>query len=773
MIRNAFYLSALLSATLLHAEPTWKAGAAAIVITPSEPIWMSGYAARTAPAAGKETDVFAKALALEDATGNRGLIMTLDLVGIDRGMTGRIAKVLKEKYGLSRDSITFCTSHTHSGPALPGTLAPLHYIQMEPEMQKKIEAYAEELLRKTVEVTGQAIAAMAPARLQWGSGKTTFAVNRRENKGVNVPELRNLGELKGPVNHDVPVLSVRGMDGSIRAVLCGYACHATTLGDQTWNADYPGYAQAALEKQYPGAVALFWQGCGADQNPIPRKELALAEHYGAELAGRVIDVLNAPMTVIPPALSHAYQEIDAPLDPVPTEEELKETLKSDQKYEVARAKYLLQKIEKEGPLRASYPYPIAVWNLGGEVDFIFLGGEVVVDYVNRLTKERHGLATWVASYSNDVMAYIPSLRVLKEGGYEGGLSNVYYGLPALWSENIEETIVSGVHRLGAVRGYPAPVREVYYPVPEDGSMQPTLFWSPDLPAGEKAPLLVCFHTWSDNYLQAGGEAKYAEWCLKNGWIFLHPNFRGPNSTPEAMGSDLAIADIRAAVEWAKSHAPVDVDRIYAVGASGGGHMAELVAGRLPDIWAGVSAWVGISDIAAWHADTTAAKRGGYATNIESALGGSPADSDQRRADAAHRSPLSWLENAKGVPLDINHGVDDGRSGSVPFTHSLRAFNKVAAESDRIPEQELSDWYADPQTLPRDEKLNDPLYCNNPPLYRKTSGNSRVTIFQGGHQIIHQAALNWLAAQRKGHPANWSPTKVTDLQTTEDDRASGK
>ncbi len=448
MTRSFLCLTLILSVSLANADSVWKAGAASIVITPSEPIWMAGYGGRKAPAEGKETELHAKALVLEDAEGHRGLIMTLDLVGIDRGMTGRIAAALEEKYGLARDAITFCTSHTHSGPALPGTLAPLHYVVLEPEMQKKIDHYADELFQKTVEVTGQAISLMAPARLQWGSGKATFAVNRRENKEKDVPELRDRGELKGPVDHDLPVLSVRGEDGAIRAILFGYACHATTLGFQTWNADYPGYAQSALEEHYPGAVALFWQGCGADQNPLPRRVLELAGHYGTELADRVVDVLAAPMTPVAPTLSHAYEEIEAPLDPVPTEAALKETLNSDQKYEAARAKYLLQKIEKEGPLKNFYPYPIAVWKLGDEVDFVFLGGEVVVDYVNRLTRERRGTATWVASYSNDVMAYVPSLRVLKEGGYEGGGSNPIYGLPSLWHESIEEVIISSVHRIG-------------------------------------------------------------------------------------------------------------------------------------------------------------------------------------------------------------------------------------------------------------------------------------------------------------------------------------
>lgn len=325
----------------------------------------------------------------------------------------------------------------------------------------------------------------------------------------------------------------------------------------------------------------------------------------------------------------------------------------------------------------------------------------------------------------------------------------------------------------SIPGYPPEIRETTYPVPEDASEQPTLFWFPERKNDIAVPLLVALHTWSGDYLQAGGEVKYAEWCLQNGWAFVHPNFRGPNRTPAALGSDLMVADIRAVVEWAKRETSIDETRIYAIGVSGGGHATQLLAGRTPEIWAGISSWCGITDIAAWHTETTAAGRKNYAGHIEGAIGGPPDESETTMAEASHRSPLTWLENAAAVPLDLNHGIEDGRSGSVPFTHSLRAFNAVVPETARIPEAEIGAWYADPASMPRDSSLSDTLYGANPPLYRKTHGNTRVTVFQGGHEILHEAALNWLAAQRKGRPANWNPPKVASLKATAADRESGK
>lgn len=432
-------------------ESLWKAGAAAVIITPEPGLWMAGYGGRKTPADGTITDLKAKALALEDAAGKRGLILTLDLVGIDREQAGRICAELKAKHGLERDQIAIATSHTHSGPVVGRNLGPLHYWSLDPDQQQKIDAYADVLVGKVVAVAGEAIAKLAPARVQWGSGTATFAVNRRENKPYDqVPDWRERGTLKGPVDHDVPVLSVRNPeDGAILAVLFGYACHATVLGGQQWCGDYPGYAQSAVEAAHPGAVALFWAGCGADQNPLPRSQVELAQQYGEELAESVEEILDAPMPALAPKLATRYREIQAPLAEVPSAEAIKANAASANVFEAARARMLLKELEKRGgkPLDGFYPYPVATWSLGDDIDLVWLGGEVVVDYALRLKKERRGEQTWVAGYSNDVMAYIPSLRVLKEGGYEGGGSNVYYGLPALWGDAIEESIVGAVHEL--------------------------------------------------------------------------------------------------------------------------------------------------------------------------------------------------------------------------------------------------------------------------------------------------------------------------------------
>jgi hypothetical protein len=436
-------VAVLLAANCLIAAEGWKAGVAKVVITPEKPMWLSGYSSRDKPAEGKVHDLWAKALALEDASGKRCVLVTLDLVGIPRDLSVSLCTEIKQKRGLEREAVLLNTSHTHSGPVVGSNLRTMYFL--DAEQTKRVDEYTKSLQSKIVAIVGEALSGLKPARVEWGNGHATFAVNRRNNKETDVPKLRGQGLLKGPVDHDVPVLAVRDPDGRVKAVAFGYACHATVLPFYQWCGDYPGFAQLAVEKAHPDAIALFWAGCGGDQNPLPRRSVALAEEYGKKLANAVEDVLSAPMAPLDTRFAATYTEIPLAFGDLPSREQLVRDTMAKDKYIAERARLLLKRLEKEGSLSGTYPYPVQTWRFGDSLTWIALGGEVVVDYSLRLKDELGRGKTWVAGYSNDVMAYIPSLRVLKGGGYEGGGAMVYYGQPTAWSPKVEEAIVQAVH----------------------------------------------------------------------------------------------------------------------------------------------------------------------------------------------------------------------------------------------------------------------------------------------------------------------------------------
>ena len=297
-----------------------------------------------------------------------------------------------------------------------------------------------------------------------------------------------------------------------------------------------------------------------------------------------------------------------------------------------------------------------------------------------------------------------------------------------------------------IEGWPQKIREIRYISSADSTSQPALFYAPK--TKKAVPLLVALHTWSGNYLQKMS-VPYAQWCIDKDWVFIHPNFRGPNKSKQATGSELVVADIISAVDYAKTYANVDSNRIYLVGASGGGYTALLMAGRAPNIWAGVSAWVPITNLADWYFECRKLKCE-HADDIVKSCGGPPGTSPAIDLEYKNRSPVTYLSEAVNLPLDINAGIRDGHhSGGVPISHSLRAFNLVVSEKDRISEKDIRYFMEKAQVPPHLKRnLTDPDYGKKAPLFRRTSGNARITIFDGGHEIIYEATLIWLAKQQK-------------------------
>jgi neutral ceramidase len=452
MNRFSAALAAVLLAGLMAApspkvsaeDALWKAGTAKAVITPKEPLWMAGYASRTSPAAGTLHELYARVLVLEDARGRRAVLVSTDLLGIPRSISENVCRELNSKYGLPREAVMLNASHTHCGPVLRGALYDAY--PLDDAEKKKIEAYSAELENTIVRTVGAALAPLVPASVAVGQGATDFAVNRRNNREPDVPALKASHALRGPSDHSVPVLAVRRADGQLMAVVFGYACHNTTLSIQQWNGDYAGFAESNLETAHPGATALFFMGCGADQNPIPRRTVELAKKYGGMMTAAVEAVLAGKMESLPPKLEEHYETVTLHLGAAPTRSELEARARERTGYVSRWGTRLLKELDAGRSLPRTYPYPIEVWRLGGRQLWIALGGEAVVDFDLRF-KERYGPETWVSAYASDVMAYIPSLRVLKEGGYEGNTSMLVYGLPAeRWAPDVEEIIAAGVDR---------------------------------------------------------------------------------------------------------------------------------------------------------------------------------------------------------------------------------------------------------------------------------------------------------------------------------------
>jgi neutral ceramidase len=419
-----------------------KVGVGRIAITPQGPIWMSGYAARNRPSEGVIHDLWAKALVIEDSGGGRVVLVTTDLIGLPHEVAEEVAARLKAKHGLERAQIVLNASHTHSGPIVWPHLKTMYFLG--PEDRERVIQYGKKLADDLVGAVDRAMADRAPALVSVGHGSVGFAINRREpaqngaRLGVNP---------KGTVDHDVPVLKVAAPDGKLRAVLFAYACHNTTLGGDFYKicGDYAGFAQIELEKALPSATAMFAMLCGGDQNPQPRGTLELARQHGKTLADEVRHVLGGELRPVRGPVRTAYEATELQFARHERATFEKEAASPD-KYRQARAKLMLAAYDAGRPVR-SLPYPVQAVRIGDDLTLAALAGEVTVEYALRLKREFPKENLVVMGYANEVPCYIPSLAVLKGGGYEPVTSMIYYGQPGPFAENVEETVIAACHKV--------------------------------------------------------------------------------------------------------------------------------------------------------------------------------------------------------------------------------------------------------------------------------------------------------------------------------------
>ena len=428
-------------------QEKWTAGVASVVITPERSMWMSGYAARTKPSEGKVHDLHAKALALQDARGTRLVIAAVELLGIPRPLRDWLEKEVHRCYKLPPEALVLNASHTHCGPVVKESKYSIYgnsFYGLSAEQIQQNQKYVDALRQKLLQLVGQAIEDLAPARLGYTHARAGFAMNRRTRieQGYRIQPNPD-----GPVDHDVPVLRIDSLDGKLRAVLFGYACHNTTLSFYKFCGDYAGFAQQYLEEAHPGATAFFITGCGGDQNPYPRGTLTLAQQHGRSLANAVEAALLPRARSVRGPIRAALETVTLEFAEPPSRRQLEKEAKSTNKYERRHAEALLEELEQKGRLRTTYPYLVQVVQFGNDLTMVALAGEVVVDYSLRLKDELAGPLLWVAGYCNDVFGYLPSVRVLKEGGYEGGGAMRYTELPGPFAPSVEKRVVDKVHEL--------------------------------------------------------------------------------------------------------------------------------------------------------------------------------------------------------------------------------------------------------------------------------------------------------------------------------------
>jgi hypothetical protein len=431
------YLIALFLAIFGQINAGFYAGVGRKVITPDTAVWLSGYASRTKPSSDVLHDIWAKALVIEENDNIQLIIVTIDVIGLSHNLSEAIAHRVTEKYGIDRSKLLLNTSHTHSAPVIWPSLSSM--FEMSTGDQQTLIRYNNKLANDIIDVINMAVLDLKPANLFIAHGSADIAINRRQTTGTGVAIGVNR---EGPVDNDVPVLKVESPDGKIRAILFGYACHNTTLDIYQVSGDYAGFAQIEIEKANPDVTAMFLEGCGADQNPNPRRSIELAMQHGKTLAGAVQKVLSGKFTSVHPPVRTYFTKTNLEFAPINPEQFEKEIL-GDNRFERRRASFILEAIDK-GYDVSTLAYPVQAVRFNNDFTILALSGEVVVDYSLKAKSRYPDENLFVAGYSTEVQCYIPSARVLKEGGYEPETSMIYYMLPGPFAANVEDKVFTAI-----------------------------------------------------------------------------------------------------------------------------------------------------------------------------------------------------------------------------------------------------------------------------------------------------------------------------------------
>ena len=432
-----------------HAQDAaWKIGLARVKITPTEPVRMAGYGSRDHASTGVASELHAKALAIEDRNGQRAVIVTSDVIGFTAAFAEPVCRRIAERTGLDRSRILLNASHTHTGPTL--TLDDDEVEGFTREDTAATVRYTRRLQDTLVDLVVRSFKGLEPARLSWGLGVAPFVMNRREftERGVV------LGfNPRGHIDRSVPILRVDTPDGKMRAVLYGAACHNTTLTGRHYeiSGDFAGYSQVLIEREHPGAQAMFMQGCAGDANPHPRGSEAFARQHGDTLGREVMRILDAELRPVRGPLRIAFKRVALPLQPAPSRSQLDRWAKGGG-WRGFVGKQMTALLEREGALPTTYTTPFTVWQFGGDLTLVGLPGEVVVDYVTLIEKALGPRRLWIAAYCNDVFGYLPSAKVLSEGGYE--TRGLYSGGIGFFTAQAQDVATAAVLEMARSVGRP-------------------------------------------------------------------------------------------------------------------------------------------------------------------------------------------------------------------------------------------------------------------------------------------------------------------------------
>lgn len=408
------------------------AGAAAREITPDRPQWLDGYGSRTHPSEGVYQPIFARALALRLGAA-RALLVCAEVLAFDRNRVPTLKERLAAATGTPPEAVVVAATHTHCAPRVCDLVMPG---ETDPDYIAAFEAAC-------LEAGARAAASLRPATASTSRAQDRLGVNRRlrTDRGVAMRPNPN-----GPRDADIDTLWLEEPEtGRTVASLTVAACHPTCRGGYLVGGDYPGFLCGELERA-TGGTALFALGCAGDVRPhftspdggFRMAELDEVERAGREMAATVLAERAARRALPAARLVVRRQVVEMPLaEPLP-ESELRRIADTDPS--PLRRRWASELMGAgRATLPRSVPFEFQMLRLAPALEIFFLPGEVVAEYGRwvKSVRENGERRAIVAAYCNGAVGYVPTAKMLSEGGYEATGSHPFYRLPAPYAPDLE------------------------------------------------------------------------------------------------------------------------------------------------------------------------------------------------------------------------------------------------------------------------------------------------------------------------------------------------
>ncbi len=419
-------------------------GIATVDVTPTGPVHLINEL-EALESEGVAQPLYAKALAFGSDADTPAVLIAFDGIGIPAAVAGEVASRLEENFGIPREKVAVCATHTHWAPHLTGLLPQIFNGPLPPAHQARVDAYTRQLVDALEQAAVEALDDRKPAQLSWATGKVTFAANRRllgDGRVVMDDALMFTYNPDAPIDHSLPVLCVRDLKGNLRAIHFTYACHSVAITGRAISrfrnrihGDWAGLAQEIIQQRHPDSIALCTIGSGGDARPSPVGGVNVAAAHAREIADEIDRLLAAPERWEPVSgpLECFLEEADLPVQPYPERATLEGYVREIGKSRNATARGyvardILNRMERSDSVPPdTVPFIAQAWSFGDELSMVFLAGEVVVDFTHRIQREFDDRRLWVIAYANATPCYIVSKRMLELGGYEAGNSMFYYG----------------------------------------------------------------------------------------------------------------------------------------------------------------------------------------------------------------------------------------------------------------------------------------------------------------------------------------------------------